>query len=173
MASADSSGAGTARKLNIDREVALMRQMSVDQLRTKFAEVHGEATRSRHKDWLIKRIAWRLQANAEGGLSERALRRAAELANDGDFRVTAPRAAGASESPVPSLSERPDDRLPMVGTVLTRKYKGRVIQVTVLEEGFQYEGERYASLSAVAKAITGTHWNGFHFFGLSKTETRV
>ena len=59
-----------------------------------------------------------------------------------------------------------DDPLP--GTVLTREYKGREVRVRVLEKGFEYEGQPYRSLSAVAKAITGSHWNGRLFFGLRK-----
>ena len=77
--------------MNIDKEVARMERMTVDQLRAKYGEVFGEPTRSRHKEYLIKRIAWRIQANAEGGLSERARQRAMELANDADLRVTPPR----------------------------------------------------------------------------------
>ena len=65
--------------MNVEKEVAAMERMTVDQLRSKYAEVFQEPTRSRHKQYLIKRIAWRMQANAEGGLSERALRRAMEL----------------------------------------------------------------------------------------------
>ena len=54
----------------------------------------------------------------------------------------------------------------MPGAVITREYKGREVRVTVLEEGFEHEGTVHRSLSAVAKAVTGAHWNGFHFFGL-------
>lgn len=54
----------------------------------------------------------------------------------------------------------------MPGTVLARQYKGRTITVTVLEDGFEYAGEVFRTLSAVAKAVTGSHWNGYHFFGL-------
>ena len=54
----------------------------------------------------------------------------------------------------------------MPGAVLTRKYRGRLIEVTVLPKGFDYEGQVYRSLSAVAQAITGSHWNGHLFFGL-------
>jgi Protein of unknown function (DUF2924) len=157
--------------LNIDKEVAQMRGMTVVELQRKFAEVHGEQPRGRNKDWLIKRIAWRLQANEEGGLSERALRRAAEIANDADLRLTAPRAtiqavASNVQSGDSVVSIMLDPRLPMPGTLITRKYKGRAIQVKVLRDGFEFEGEKYKSLSAVARVITGTHWNGFHFFGL-------
>jgi hypothetical protein len=62
------------------------------------------------------------------------------------------------------LKFQADDRLPPPGTVITRKYKGEVLQVKVRTDGFEYEGKVYASLSAVAKAITGSHCNGFLFF---------
>lgn len=77
--------------LNIAKEVSAMERMTVDQLRSKYADVFGEQTNGRHKEWLIKRIAWRIQANAEGDLSERARRRAMELSNDADIRMTPPR----------------------------------------------------------------------------------
>ena len=77
--------------LNITKEIAQMERMTVDQLRAKFAVVFDEETPGRHKQWLVKRIAWRMQANDEGDLSERARHRAAELANDADLRVMAPR----------------------------------------------------------------------------------
>ena len=165
-------------KLDITREVATMERMTVGQLQRRYVEVFGESVRSRHKQYLIRRIAWRLQANAEGGLSERALRRAEELANVADVRVTPPRAAkkrptGTTApksattpgSPTPH-STATDPRLPPVGTAITRRYKGLSISVIVLPDGFEYEGERYKSLTAVAKAITNSHINGFRFFGL-------
>lgn len=158
--------------LNVVKEVAAMERMTVDQLRAKYADVFGEPTRSRHKEYLIKRIIWRMQANAEGDLSERARQRAMELANDADLRVTPPRAP----QPAPDAQERTMTvaaKMPartdlMPGTVLQREYKGRTIRVTVLTDGFECEGVRYRSLTAVAQAITGKHWNGFHFFGLRK-----
>jgi hypothetical protein len=153
-------------KLNIAKEVAALERMTVGQLHERYVEVFGEPVRSRHKQYLIRRIAWRLQANAEGGLSERALRRAEELANVADVRVTPPRGAtGASRTATPPASVS-DRRLPSPGTTVTRRYKGRTLSVTVLPDGFEYDGERYRSLSAVAKAITGSHMNGFRFFGL-------
>ena len=141
--------------MNITREVAVMQRMTVRELQRKYAEVFGEECRSKHKQSLIKRIAWRLQANAEGDLSERARRRAAELANDADLRMKAP-----------AISRSHDSRIPKPGTVLTRKYKGGTVQVTVLPDGFEHEGAVYSSLSAVAKAITGSHTSGFLFFRL-------
>lgn len=161
--------------LNISKEISAMQRMTVDELRARYAEVFGEATRGRHKQWLVKRIAWRLQANAEGDLSERARRRAAELANDADLRVTAPRqpklAPVQGRTVTTRVAVMGDSRLPMPGTILTRLYKGQTLEVMVLRDGFEFEGQVYKSLSAVAKAATGTHWNGYHFFGLQKKGT--
>ena len=158
--------------LNVAKEVAAMERMTVDQLRAKYAQEFGEPTNGRHKEWLIKRIAWRMQANAEGDLSERARQRAMELANDADLRTTAPRQrrpAPGTEDRIKTVATRlraNTDLLP--GTVVKREYKGQMIRVTVLGDGFEYHGERYKSLTAVTKAVTGKHWNGFHFFGLRR-----
>lgn len=157
--------------LNVRKELAALDQMTVDELRRKYAQVYGEATSARHKVYLIKRIAWRLQSQAEGGLSERARRRAVELANDADLRSTPPRsrASGAAErTATAAVSIATEPAMPMPGTILTRQYKGKLIQVTVLPNGFEYDGQVYRSLSAVAKAVTGNHWNGLLFFGLRK-----
>jgi hypothetical protein len=157
--------------LNIAKEVAALQRMTVPQLRSRYAEVFGEATNANHKVWLTRRIAWRLQAQAEGDLSERARRRAAELANDADLRLNPPKAAPAAapeeRTQTRTLRFQQDDRLPPPGTVLTRKYKGATLQVKVLPSGFEYEGQVYGSLSAVARAVTGSHCNGFLFFRLT------
>jgi hypothetical protein len=159
--------------VNLAAELNRIELLPIGQLREEFDALFGEQPRSRNRQWLIKRIAWRMQANAEGDLSERARRRAAELANDADLRVTAPR----ERKPAPNAAERtktvatsirPGSEL-MPGTALARQYKGRTVRVTVLPDGFEHEGERYKSLTAVAQAVTGKHWNGFHFFGLRKS----
>ena len=77
--------------LDVAKEVAVLEQMTVGELHDRYVEVFGEPVRSRHRRYLIRRIAWGLQARAEGGLSERALRRAEELADVADVRVTPPR----------------------------------------------------------------------------------
>lgn len=152
--------------LNIDKEVSMMKKMKVNELRTKFGEVFKEPTTNRNKQWLIKRIAWRMQANVEGDLSERARKRALEIANDADIRMMPPRPKKTTQRSITlTTSTKNKDGL-TVGTKLQRAYKGRNVSVEVLESGFAYEGESYKSLSAVAKAITGTHWNGHLFFGL-------
>jgi hypothetical protein len=153
-------------KPSIARQVEALRDMTVAELREKYAEVFGEETRSRHKDFLRKRITWGLQAREEGGLSGRARRRAEELANEAELRLLAPRKA-AGRTVTHTFSASHDRRLPMPGAAITRPYKGRTISVTVLDDGFEYEGDVYRSLTAVAKAVTGQHWNGFGFFGIA------
>jgi hypothetical protein len=153
-------------ELNFLNEVAALQRMTIGQLRQRFAELFGETTPAGNRTWLIKRIAWRMQALAEGDLSERARRRAAELARDADLRLNPPRSK-TTNAPLPEPVSVPapvDHRLPPPGTILTRPYKGQQLHVQVLTEGFAYAGTVYASLSAVAKAITGTHTNGYHFF---------
>jgi hypothetical protein len=146
--------------------------MSVGELRAKYAQVFGEETRVGNKAWLVKRIVWRLQALAEGDLSERARRRAAELAQDADLRLSPPRVAKGSSIPTSrngkaNHREPMDHRLPLPGTVLTRWYKGQTLSVHVLRHGFEYQGQVYKSVSAAAKAITGSHTSGYLFFRLA------
>jgi hypothetical protein len=168
--------------MNLAHDLATLPDLSVAQLRIRYAEVFGEPTNAGHKGWLVKRIAWRLQASAEGDLSERARQRAAQLANDADLRLSPPKpptsfaseAAGAaadgSATPGPAPAGA-DGRLPQPGAVIHRLYKGRELQVTVLRSGFAFGGQVFASLSAVAKAITGSHCNGYLFFRLTRTES--
>ena len=160
-------------KLDIDKEVALLQRMTVGQLREKFEATWGEPTKTRNKQWLVKRIAWKMQANIEGDISERARRRAAELARGTDIRTTAPKATKPISKPVGNtvtgfVQPEEDNRLPPPKSVLERVYKGEKILVLVLENGFEYEGAIYKTLSAVAKKITGQHCNGYHFFNLNK-----
>ncbi len=156
-------------------QINALRRMTVGELREKYREVYGEDTRSGNKDWLWKRIAWRIQELKFGGLSERAKRRAAELANEADIRLRVPKGAfdgvsgavrkgGAGKSSGAVARNR---RAPLPGTTLTREYKGVIHTVKVLDIGFEYEGRRYKSLSAIAREITGSHWNGNLFFNIS------
>ena len=122
----------------------------------------------------MKRIAWRLQARAEGGLSDRARRLALEIADEADLRIRAPEGfftEGTSHQAGPPTDRsklRRDWRLPAPGAVLTRQFDNRRVVVTVLENGFEYQSRRYRSLSAIAREVTGTRWNGLLFFGLAE-----
>jgi hypothetical protein len=151
----------------LQRHLTLLKDLSLAQLRERYVEVFGEPIRTGNKAWLIKRLAWRLQALAEGGLSERGRQRAIELANEADIRQSPPRCRSKAFAPE-KPTQRSDPRLPAPGSVLTRFYKGHTLQVRILVHGFEFEGTVYPSLSAVAKAITGDHCNGFLFFRLGQ-----
>ncbi len=155
--------------VNVDKELAALGAMTMPKLRVKYAQVFGQETRMVKKAWLIKRIIWRLQALGEGDLSDRARERAAELAQDANLRLLPPRKTKGSHRPGRhhGKSNQPDSTnryLPMPGTILMRWYKGKTLSVQVLRHGFEYEDQVYKSLSAVAKAITGSHTSGFLFF---------
>jgi len=156
------------------QEIQKLSRMTVGELREKHLEVFGEETRSHHKEFLRKRIAWRLQALAEGDLSERARRKAEELANDADLRMRAPRDAarlGSAEVKARTTTDHippsRDPRLPLPGTLLAREFQSRDIVVKVLNNGFEFDGRLYKSLSAIAKEVSGSKWNGFLFFGIA------
>ena len=160
----------------IERQLGELQRMTTSDLADRYEELHGHACRTRHRAYLIRKIAWRIQANAEGDLSERARRRAAELADDAEIRTMAPRLSSCPPQPgeirttARSLDPRGrrDPRLPPPGSAIVRQYKGRTIRVMVLadDEGFEFDGERYRTLSVVAKKVTGQHINGYRFFGL-------
>jgi hypothetical protein len=156
---------------DVAQQLTALQQMTTGELCERYRELFGQPVRTRHKTYLLRKIAWRVQELAEGGLSERARRRAAELANDADVRLMPPRA-----TPAPTVSRvtvtaapmaaPPDPRLPAPGTAIVRPYKGRDLRVLVLTDGFEFEGERYKTLTAVAEHVSGSHVNGFRFFRL-------
>ena len=156
---------------HLTQELALLPRLGVADLRRRYAQLFGDIPRTGNKAWLVKRLAWRLQALAEGDLCERARRRAMELAQDADLRLSPPRPAPTSQGVATArrsarLARPRNHRLPPAGSLLTRPYQGTTLQVRVLEHGFLYEGTLYRSLSAVAKAITGSHCSGYRFFRL-------
>jgi hypothetical protein len=153
-------------------EIEGLRHLTTGQLKDRYRELFREESRSNHKQFLVRRIAWRIQANALGGLSERARQRAFEIADDADLRIRAPKnflrepvdAARTTEVRVdPSL----DPRLPLPGTPLIRRYRGKDVVVHVRQDGaFECEGRIFLSLSAAVTQATGTRWNGFAFYSL-------
>jgi len=154
---------------DVPTRLAALLEMTVGDLADLYLSLYGEPTRSRNRDYLRKRLAWRIQEMAEGGLSQRAIKRIAELGDNLPERWRM-RQAAAEQPITPPPTDR-DPRLPPVGAQLRRIYQGTPHDVTVVEDGFLYQGQRYRTLSAVAKLITGTAWNGFLFFGLTKPAT--
>jgi hypothetical protein len=152
------------------REIIQLDGMTAKSLQHRYFEVFGELSNSCNAAYLRKRIAWRIQSLSEGGLSERAKKRATELACEADIRQRAPLEVElAPNSKIPFPPAR-DTRLPKPGTLISRSFKGRQIVVTVLDDGFSFDGREYKSLSAIAAEATGTRWNGFQFFGLQAKE---
>jgi hypothetical protein len=150
-------------------QIAELQEIPIPQLNERYLQAFGVNPPVVHRQYLVRRIAWKLQASTLGGLSERAMLRASEIAKDVRFddSDTLSIETRASSSRKRSRRHR-DKRQPEPGSELTRVYKDRRIVVKVNANGFEYEGKQYPSLSAVARAATGTPWNGLIFFGLAK-----
>ena len=149
------------------KEIAGLRRLSPKQLRQRYEELFGEPSKSGNVQFLLKRLSWKVQAIAEGDLYERARRRAEELAKGADIRLSPPATLQMNGTGIsPHQRFTTDHRIPPAGTILERTYRGHRHLVTVREEGFEHEGEIHKSLSAAARAICGSHCNGFAFFGL-------
>lgn len=153
---------------DVHAEEQVLRRLTVGQLQQRYAELAREVSHSRNRTYLVRRILWFEQARRQGGLSEDTLALAAGLARDVDVRTTLPpRVLAAPPRP---RARGGDPRLPAPGRSIVRRYKGRAVRVFVHSDGFEYEGKRYRSLSAVARDVTGTHINGFRFFRLTGDE---
>lgn len=154
-------------------EIDSLPALTVNELREKFGEVLGYASKSRNRQFLLRKITWGIQAREWGDICPAARKRAHDLADLRHLRVRMPRDA---EMGLPDadgtlvvrkkLKLSRDPRIPMPGCLLTKDWDKKRIEVRVLEGGFEFEDRRYRSLSAIAREITGTNWNGFLFFGL-------
>jgi hypothetical protein len=152
----------------LNQHIDRLRHLTTAQLRRKYRELFGQASHSNHKGYLFRRVAWRVQVLTEGGLSERAREIAREIAADADLRLCAPRKLVGHQPAVciATASQQLDPRVPPAGTQLIKRYKDKTLTITVLENGYQYGDQVYKSLSAIAREVTGTQWNGYLFFGL-------
>jgi len=140
----------------IETQIAELARLSGEGLRQRFEEAFGKAPALRASAELLRlALAYRLQERALGGLSTRSKRLLGEL--------EARKRDGRSRDVVLTVRIKP-------GTRLVRKFNGEQHQVTVLEQGFEYQGRRYGNLTAIAREITGTEWSGPVFFGLKKPE---
>ena len=142
-------------KANVLKQVADLPGMTTPDLKKMWKNLYDRDPPPYNKGFLVKRLAYRLQELAYGGLSEIADERLQALAKDEERIARRP------------VHENPDGR-PITGTRLIREWKGVEHCVTVLDDNFEYQGRKYRSLSAAARAITGTRWNGKLFFGLKK-----
>ncbi|MCK6446187.1 MAG: DUF2924 domain-containing protein [Planctomycetes bacterium] len=145
-------------------EIAELRALSAAALADRYEQVYGKPPRIKHKEYLWKRIAWKIQEQRFGGLSGAAQKRLEELIAEIDIPL-----GEQTRSVVGKL--RPSTRAASglaIGTTLVREWNGERIEVLVAADGFEFRGERYSSLSAIARKVSGTHWNGPLFFKLRK-----
>jgi hypothetical protein len=149
--------------------------MSAPKLQAVHRELFGAEHPIANCQHLRRKIAWNLQAAKEGGLPESVRQYAVAIARGTELRLrisenASRRRAGVSpeQTVTTTVIQTRDARLPMPGSLIVKNYKAQTVVVKVLNEGFEYDGRRFASLSAIAGEITGTRWNGFAFFGLEK-----
>jgi hypothetical protein len=146
-------------------------RMQSSELQRIHQRLFGCAVPSGNSELARRRIAWHVQSEREGGLPESARQHALAIAKEASLRIHVRR--GSAGSPIPhatvtGIVSDHDSRLPMPGSVLIKEHRGKTVVVRVLDTGFEYDGQRFTSLSAIAKEVTGTKWNGFLFFGLVK-----
>ncbi len=153
---------------SIASQVMALQKMTVFELRVEWEKVFGEPTKQRHRIYLWKRLARKLQEDQLPNLTP------AEEAKVTEYRKQIRQMppdqwfpGKQRKQPQPKSRTR-SNRTPPPGTIITREYKGRQISLKVLDDGFEYQGQVFRSLSAVAREITGTSWNGFTFFRLDK-----
>jgi hypothetical protein len=156
--------------MSIVSEIQALQRMTVGQLRVRWLELYGEETRSRNRTYLWRRLAWRVQERALGGLPDSAKARIVEISPATFVRSQLPPGFPPADGMVlssPGSPARRDPRLPSPGSTILRKYKGEDVRVLVMADGFEWDGRQFDSLSEVALAVTGSKWNGWLFFGLT------
>lgn len=160
----------------LTRELATVATLPVRDLRRRLAQLLGRPVQSNNRAYLIRKLSWHLRDQAEGHPAPRTLQ---ELLDAGPaalperWRERFVATGGARQATLPTppaVSPGRDPRLPPAGSTLGRAFRGTTHEVVVHEADFEYRGVRYRSLSAVARAITGTRWNGMAFFGLAGGE---
>jgi len=134
-------------------QMAAMQKLSVTELKAKWEALFSTPAPNNARAFLELRIGYRIQELTYGGLTRETRRVLDLLADEIEGKIT-------------RKSMVADPRNPVVGTRLVREWDGAEHTVTVLRDGYEWQGRKFRSLSAVAKAITGTNWNGFRFFGM-------
>lgn len=146
-------GDDEARDSTVLARLAAIKTMSVADLKAEWRRLFGADAPNNSRPFLELRLAYRIQELTYGGPSRETVRLLDALADE--LRGKPGRKAMIRES-----------RMPVAGTRLVREWNGVEHTVTVLRDGFEWEGRKYKSLSAIARAIAGTRWNGWRFFGL-------
>ena len=149
------------------KQVADLNNLSHRELKSLYITLHGSEPPAYNREFIIKRLAYRLQEIAYGGLSERTHKRLDDALIEHGYDEN-----GMPVSRRPGRRKKPKNQ-PIIGCVFIREWNGRRYQVMAIADGFEYEGKKYRSLTAIAKVITGTHWNGRAFFGADKRRNDI
>ena len=164
-----------AKRAAIDKLLQALPAMSIGELCRRYRVLFGDEPRCRHRELLVHQIASKVQADEEGDLPEELKQYALAIARNCALRVrisnnSARRRNGENldKEITTSVVTDHDPRLPLPGSLLSKDFKGQTYVVKVLDGAFEFADKRYTSLSAIAKEITGTKWNGFLFFELTK-----
>jgi len=156
-------------KEHISEQLQTLKSASILKVQERYKELFkASEAPCANKPYLIKKITYRLQEMADGGLSDETKTQIIELIEKYDpinNKALRPQVVSAGKNVV-SIPFMRDKRLPIPGTVIQKKYKGQDYHVKVLDKGFEYKDKYYKSLSSIAFEITGAHWNGFSFLGL-------
>jgi len=145
-------------------EIMALKNAPAEELLKRYKELYGEDATGTHKTYLWRKVAYKLQEHKNGGLSAKAKGKLKALIEE--FDPINNKALRPDRPMVSQQASVKDKRLPIPGTVITKEYRDAKYQVKVLEKGFEYNGKIYKTLSAIAKEITGAHWNGYLFFNL-------
>ena len=145
----------TTSQLELSRKIAALTDLTAQQLRTEWRRLYRGHPPRLSRDLLVRTIAYRMQELAYGGLSKATQRKLVTLTKELETNG--------------SIVSDPDPRI-RPGARLVREWRGRTHTVVVTEEGFEYAGKTYSSLSKIAQAITGAHWSGPRFFGLNRSD---
>ena len=137
----------------IPARLAALRTTPTPDLKAQWRDLFDTEPPPFNRQYLVSRLSYRIQELAHGGLRPETVRRLERLGEDLDGGYPHKRKTRA-------------DLLPITGTRLIREWQGVEHVVTVTADGFEWQGRPYKSLSAIARAITGTRWNGWTFFGL-------
>ena len=149
----------------LSTQIEALKETPINELQKQYKELFkGEGITALQKIYLQRKIAYKLQELGRGGLSVKAKQRLEELIQE--YEPINNKALRPDKPAIKQPAPVKDRRLPIPGTIITKKYKGSSYQIKVLEKGFEYNGKIYKSLTAVAKEISGAHWNGYLFFNL-------
>ena len=161
------NGGGLQGGKGVLQQLAELDTLSTKELKERWRILYGTEVPSYNRQFLLKRLAYRIQEIAYGGLPDDVRTRLNKLLDEEGYDEIAVKVADRSPP-----HRAPGDR-PIPGTMLIREWDGERHEVTALQKGFEYRGIPFRSLSAVARKITGTRWNGPLFFGLRTGPTEV